>query len=381
MAGRVFRIEEVIPRGATPPRDGAQVFEWTAKHRNIPLRPWSFEVTQRTVRTDYPGADDPTEQVLGPNFEPFTLQGRWDDRYNPQGSLDPNSADDRGLIESGSVEAIRGRLGGYAVQEQARFEKMVRRGNQVRITFEEITILGIITRVRFDYRRSWDIGYEFSVSPHHRAPAGFFSISRSPRTALNSRQLRAEVEATVAEIVAFHDDSPIERLTGTIYTDVDELVDELADGIANIELAITQRQLVSETERDQGLLRLSSLFFSTATTAAAIIEVLRGLDSSEALDFEAGISVLEFDVWSRGIMEYARRTVIAAQRASSEILQRAQPNAMRLYQPQKGESLYSISNRFYQTPHNWRAIARRNNLSSFILTGEELLIIPEVTGR
>lgn len=381
MAGRTFRIEEIIPDGSIPPEGGAQVFEWDAKHKNIPLRPWSFGVVQRTVRTDYPGADDPTEQVLGPNFEEFTLQGRWDDRYNPQGSFDRNNAEDRAIIEGRQVEGARNKVSGYAVTTWKAFEAMVRRGNQVRITFEQVTVLGVITRVNFDYRRAWDIGYEFTVSPHHRAPRGFFAIQRSPRAVLNARQLRGEVSAEVDKIVAFHAAAPQARIVGATYVAVDELVEDLQTGLTSIDKAITQRNLTLEVEPDGGLLKLAALFFNQATTASSIIEVLRGLDSSEALDFEAGVGVLNFDVWSRGIMESCRRTVVFAQRAASELQQRAEPNALRFYQPQKGESLYSVSNRFYRTPHNWRTIARRNNLSSFILTGEELLIIPEVTGR
>jgi hypothetical protein len=381
MAGSTFIIQEVIPEGSIPPQGGAARFEWNARNKNIPTRPWSFGVKQRSVRTDYPGADDPTEQVLGPNYEEFTLRGRWDDRYNPQGSFDPNNAFDRGILNNPSVFAAKFVTSGYAVLEWKKFEAMVRRGNVVRIIFEEVTVQGLITSCEFDYRRSWDIGYSFTMSPHHRQPKGQFALKRSPRTALNSRQLLSEVTAEVDDIVNLHADSPQHRLTGQLFVGVDLLVDSLVTGLTAIDDAIDQRNLTLSTEPDGGLLKLAALFLSQATTAANVIELLRATDSSEGLDFESGIGVLDFDVWSKGLMESARRLVISAQRAASDLSQRATPNAIRLYRPQKGESLYAVSNRFYRTPHNWRTIARRNGLDSFTLTGEELLIIPEVTGR
>lgn len=382
MPGRDFLMEEINSLGGATPATGRfERFVWTAKNRNIPFMPWRFGVTQRTVRTDYPGADDPTEQILGPNFTPFTLQGKWDDRYNPLSRLDPNDEGDRRIINSLDGKEARARLGGYARIEQKRFEDMVRRGNQVRITFENLTIIGIVTDAEFDYRREWDIGYEFTFSPHHRQPGGTFALKRSPRSVLNATQLLNEVSGLVDEVLTLHDTAPQSRLTGTIHEQVEVLLEIYVSSISDIDLSIEKRQLEPELEPNSALLRLAAIFFNLATNSVNLIDVLEADDSSEALDFESGIGQLDFDTWSRGMMDLARRIVIASQRAASELQQRAEPNALALYRPYAGESLYSVSNRFYRTAHNWRAIATRNGLDELILDGTELLVIPEVTGR
>ena len=74
--------------------------------------------------------------------------------------------------------------------------------------------------------------------------------------------------------------------------------------------------------------------------------------------------------------------VVSSERASREMLSRAKPNLIALYSPKAGEHLMKIANKFYANPLNWKRIATRNSLgSSLILTGEELLIIPEAVAR
>jgi hypothetical protein len=390
MAGREFVIQELNTIGGSPPPGGTfERFVWTAKNHNIPFSPWSFGLTQRTVRTDYPGADDPTEQVLGPNYDSFTLQGVWDDRYNAP-ALNPQNAEDRAIINQagnlfggrpGAARKARDKQGGYAIREWRRMEALVRRGNQVRITFEEITIQGLITDLEISYRRSWDIGYAFTFSPHHRQPGGRFALSRSPRSVLNSKQLRNEVSDEVDVALAFHARAPRPRIKGTLYPDVDAQVDAWSANLLVIDDAIEQRNLSLDTEPGGGLLRLAANFFTMATISVTLIDELEALDSAEAMDFEAGVDVLDYDVWARGLQDQARRILVAAERAASELVQRAEPNSLALYQPDAGESLYNVSNRFYGTPHNWRTIASRNGLDSLLLAGTEILIIPEVTQR
>lgn len=376
MPSRDFIIEEIPSIGGAPPPGGAYArFVWTARGRSIPLGAWVFGIQQATVRTDYPGGNDPTEQVLGPRFTPFTLRGRWDDRYNPLAAVPA------AVAQNADGAAARAALGGYAEREWKRFEALVARGNIARITFEGITVQGIITNAEFTYRRSWDIGYQFEFSPHHRQPGGPFAVRRSPRTTLSASQLKRELDEVVQAALAYHSRAPAGRMVDTLFIDADELVTDWLDTVAAISAAISVRQLSLEGEGDNSLLRLAALFFRMSTVAGDILSLLSSTDSSEALDSELGIAALDFDVWSRGLQGEARRMIVVGQRAADELRQRARPNAQVLYRPQAGESLYAVSNRFFHTPHNWRLIARRNDLDSLVLTGDELLVIPEVTGR
>jgi hypothetical protein len=372
MPGSTFLIEELNLLGGAQPPGGFQRFEWSEQRQSIPTRPWSWGVHQRTVRTDYPGADDPTEQVLGPNFTPFTVEGVWDDRYNPiQTGVEFVDGERTGFLDPG----------GYAVDEWRRFEAMVRRGNVVRITFEAVVIQGVITDFEVDYHHGNRIGYRFTFSPHHRQPGGFFAIRRSPRTVLNASQLRDEVSTELAEAFALHERAPSTMLVTSLFLDADALMTTWADDLAMIDTAIEQRRLTPEVEPTAALLRIASLFYGMSTTGQALLALLYQTDADEALTYESGDGALLYNLWARGVMYQARRVALVSRRAASELQQRAEPNAIALYRPQEGEHLYEIANRFYRTKSSWRHIAKRNGLVSFTLEGTELLIIPEVNER
>lgn len=374
MAGATFMITELNTLGGAPPPGGYQKFEWDEAHRSIPEKPWSAGVHQRTKRTDYPGADDPTEQVLGPNFTPFTLRGSWDDRYNSYGVSDE-------IIRTGTPGEIRELSGGYAVQERDRFKEMVRRGNLARISFEQETFVGIITDFDWDYFHRALIGYSFTVSPHHQQPGGYFALKRSPRSVLNVQQLRSEVGAELDEALTVHARAPEHSLVGTIFLDAEAIVGDWTAALTEIDTAIEQRQLTPELEPTASLLRLAQQFYTMGTIGVDVLDLLHATDADEALNYESGGRTILYDYWARGLMYHARRMVVVGRRAAAELQQRAEPNALGLYTPQAGEHLYKISTSFYGTADHWRAIAKRNGLDSYTLTGEELLIIPEVNER
>jgi nucleoid-associated protein YgaU len=85
---------------------------------------------------------------------------------------------------------------------------------------------------------------------------------------------------------------------------------------------------------------------------------------------------LALEAWARGLAYQARVMVNLAWRAAQDLSARVDPDALALYRPKAGESLYSISIRFYQTPNRWRDIYERNRLRTFTLSGLETLVIP-----
>lgn len=329
-------------------------FVWNRRERNIPRQPWTFGIDQRTVRTDYPGADDPTEQVLGCNYTPFTLEGRWSDKFN---------------------------IPGYAVDTWRQFETLVRQGNKVRLQFAEVFVEGLITNAEFDFRRSAEIGYKFTFSPHHRKPGGQFALRRSPRTALNARQLLEEVTAIRTAAAEIHARAPRLFATGTTFVDVEALLDAWDASLATIALTIDQRVVLPNFEPAAGLRRLASLFVELEFDAISLRTMLRDSPSNTGLYYETGVLVLDYDAWTRGLQAAARNMISSANQSASDLATRAAPNAIALYRPAAGEHAYSISTRFYGTPHNYRAILTRNGMAEATFTGDELLVIPEAAGR
>lgn len=355
MAEREFVIEE-LTSGIDGVRDRAGVrFVWNAATQTAPRGSWEMPMTLRTVRTDYPGADRPTEQVLGWSFEPFTLSGEWQDQH------------------AGA---------GFAQKTRTAFEQMFQRGNVVRIRFEKIVIYGLITQYTPTYYNAHRCGYEFTVSPHTRREPTL--DGRRPRMDAPAPKSPAEhhrllLEAT-NQAIALNATAPgfvLEEDWATIVGDY--LAGWLAD-LAVVSNAI-DAVLGPIEQAVEAMSRVAQTFAYVRGSASELVFRLAILRSDTEAAFEGIESSLAFDVWVKNTARLGRQMVLRAGDAERDARRHVKPEAKALYAPHKGESLYGISQRFYGTPHKWRAIASRNGLRSpFALTGTELLAIPREAG-
>ena len=318
------------------------------------MRPWSFGHEVRTVRTDYPGTvNRPTEQVLGANMTDFTLSGKWLDKWNTPG---------------------------YAVEQWKSFERMVNQGMMVRISYRSVWVDGIIKQPTYDYHHEAKIFYSFTVSPHNREPGQ--PLRSSPRTVLNSKQLLEEVVDIRDEIADLHADAPRFFVAGTLWNDVDAIIAEWDSTLETLENIIAQRIVLPELEPGTALRRIAAMFRLVRSNSEDMATLLESVRSDTDLTYAGAIQILSFDVWAKGILWQSKRLLVNAERASRELLSRADPPSIALYSPSENEHLYKISNDFYGHPGNWKRIAARNNLgASMTLTGDELLIIPEAVAR
>jgi hypothetical protein len=164
---------------------------------------------------------------------------------------------------------------------------------------------------------------------------------------------------------------------GTTLEDAEAQLAEMASAVDELGLTLDNRELTPSESPVDGFTRLASQFRNVQGKSYELLLQLGAVRSDATLAVQTAMNVLDFEDWSRS-MRYAARIAMgraaAGDRACSS---RAQPDAMRLYRPQQGESLYAISRKFYGTPHAWRLIYDRNALSSVTLTGDEILIIPE----
>lgn len=359
MAAGTFVIQEKPELGGFTPRSGAVRFEWDSDHRSSPVQPWSGGVHQRTARVDYPGADNPTEQVLGPNFKPFSLSGRWQDKYNGGSPTEPGEI-------------------GFATKTFNAFLAMVRRGNIVEISFKSLNFIGLITDFDWDYRREYDIGYTFTVSPHRRPDADELAKPPSPTVTRDAKTLSKKIEERIkTDMAAIAENKPANQIAGEASPLTTAQYEDMVAASDEFQTIVNQRVLETDSDADLSVRRAIASSDLLIGRAALQLAGLSDLGSDTSLMYQTPLGVLNLEVWARGTSAGARLTVFDSYEARRQLDEQADPNALALYQPFKNESLYSISNRFYGTPHNWRLIKQRNRLVSSNMTGAELLVIPE----
>jgi len=351
----VWTITE-LPRGeaATP----GETFVWSAATtpptangggRAAPRAPWTFGGTQRTKRTDYTGARTPSVQVLGPSKKPQTLEGTFDDRYN---------------------------FPGYAKAEQRRLEDMIDRGNLCRVSFQGQAFVGIFTEQTYPYRRDWQIGYSIVFDVHARAED--YDISdRSPELELSPVVTFNAVDLATSAALSFHDTAPRPHLAGDTIPNTEANLAQLVSDVDQLGRTLDNREITPPESPVDGYTRLATQFRTVQGSAYALLLQLGAVRSDTELVVQTPLAVLGFETWSRSLRYAARITLGRAAAGERSCAARATPDAQRLYRPSQGESLYAIARKFYGAPHAWRAIFDRNHLTSVILTGREILVIPE----
>lgn len=360
MAVGLFTIQELrITSGAAVP-DGER-FEWTSDRRPpngarggaraTPRGPWAIGLEQRMVRTDYPGSRTPSTQSLGTVWKPFTLSGRWDDRYN---------------------------FAGYAMAEWQRMIGVVDRSHLCRIQFQQVVFDGQIKNLEVEYTRSWDIRYSFTVEPH-QTPS-LFDPDRSPETVLTPAQTFDDLDLAIQVALEEDKGAPRPLLVGTTAVDNEANLAAMASSRDSLGATLDGRELLPPEKPTDAFTRLATQFRQVRADAFNTLIDIAEIRSDTELAAQTVMGVLDFETWSRGIRFSTRLAMGSALRGDQTSSRLAEPDATRLYRPQAGEHLYAIADRFYGTWQAWRMIADRNALSVFEMTGLELLIIPERAG-
>lgn len=362
-ADKAFTITELRRVGSGAGTSGlvptGVKFVWTASTHSIPTPAWSFGVEQRTARDDYPGAEEPVEQVLGWNYAPFTLSGVWDDRYGGED---------------------------FALSTWQEFELLIKRGNPVRLDFEQVSITGLIKGCEFTYKRRDLIGYKFTFSPHQRIeketvlaePAGGFRATMDPRTV--AKLARAKLEALQAA-QALATAANLSVVQGALadadmFRDLTADLDSISAAIGSVE-NIVNEQIFKFESAANAFLRATQILASVKTTCATALTRIRAVGATTALGVQTATALLDFDTWNRGLGAQLREMIVTADDSQKQLNARSQPAVRNLHRARANESLYTISNHYYGTPHRWREISERNGLTALVLDGGELLVIPD----
>lgn len=313
--------------------------------RAAPVGPWDMTGKLHTVRTDYPGARIPSEQVLYAAHEPFTWTGRWDDRYN---------------------------YAGYAKAEKQRFEEMCRRGNPVKFEYQVYAYWGIITNWKFSFRRRWDIGYTFTVSVH--SIDGENKLDRSPVVQQQPEQALDDIDILAAATAKAHSEKPAWATSTPLVSNVSQALGKVSERINAVANALSTSQGVLKPISDAKNLALQ--FRALQGECSNVVLQLVTARSDLDMGVRTAKAVLDFEAWSRNTKNLMRLTMGRSKAAADDMDRRDIPSTKAIYRPRKGESLYAISRKAYGTPNAWHTIMRANHLTTLVMAGTETLTIP-----
>ena len=354
-AKRVFSIVEVQKQNGQLVETSNR-FDWDASSRSAPRGSVSFPMRQRIKRVDYPEGKEPTMQMLGFVFDNATINGVWDDRYAGRN---------------------------FAMGQWQRFEALMQRGTLVRVSFEDIRLFAAVERFEPTYFHRARIGYEIELAPIRREVTATV-ITSSLETAPQHRETpQTHNDRARKNVVAMRTLNLGMNPLRTASNFMNEIANDVAGLFAYVEeiQGVLDQQFFSPaTNTVQTFARLAHSFRIMQNTGLELLRKLGTLKAQTFLAVKTAASVLDFERWVRGMRLYAHLLILDAGRAALQMDRQVAAPAKAVYRPRAGESLYAVSTKFYNTPHNWRAIAERNNLQTFELQGHEFLIIPNLPG-
>lgn len=345
----VFIIQEIGAGPATAPAGtfGGEQFVWTADNQAAPEDGWKMPRSQRVVVQHYPGSQRAVHQKLGPRHGTHRMSGMWADRHMGEGVAEATAL---------------------------RFADMVDRGNDVRISCGAWVFVGTIEDYTPDFRDDAEYGYEFTFIPRYQRPgegpsASAVRASLPGAALLTPTQLGDLASAYVDSMHDLQDGVASFMLTGTLHADVSSSLELIESARGNV---------TAQVRAGSGLSAQASVAHaSLGAAASAHLDVTFALNSGEAVGWDDGSHLLDFEAWRRMSDASAILLVYQSAIAERELRRRSQPNAVRVERPFAGEDIRAFSARHGA---DWRQVALRNDVAGMTLDGTVALVIPERGG-
>lgn len=346
--------------GATSLQPTGVEFRFAKENFSAPRGPQTFGVELRTARQDLPGSEEPVEQVLGWHYTPFTVTGVWDDRYAGKG---------------------------FAEQTRNDFQDMVKRGNMIKYQFEQVCVFGLIKNFSTNYKRQDMQGYSFTISPHFRLEGETVRVDANPdrkvvqdpkTSVLKARAALDALHAAQALATAAANSRVQSLLNNGIFSTLNDAIDTVETHVTNAENIVNNEILKPGQDAANALNRGAQAMASVKTACSVILSTTRSIAASTLMSVSSISETLKLETWGRGVASFTRDLVVQAEQSRLDFIYRAQPKPARLHRVRQGESLYQISNTYYGTPHHWRDILNANHLSTIVLSGGELLVVPNL---
>lgn len=321
--------------------------------RMKPHRQVRFKGGQRVKTRFYPGNPNATQQAMGPTIAPFTLSGRWSDRYLGNGVA-------RQLMDividlcdrAASVEITFGPgLGGDTAAPV--------------VTGTPIVFVGLITDHEFQVPRVQDIGWQLEFSPRSRgrpaAPVVAATSILAPREGFTA------TGAALAEAAATwtaYKDGPLVKPFGLPQAVRDAMdlafdkVDVAQDGLDRASVSIAE---VTNVPLHDARLLVGACTDAIGALGAGAAQVRSlGLLAFEVRDSARDL-VRMLSGQLEALLSFARAAETAADTANG-VLETAAPDVLAEVRAPAGTDLRDLAFRFYGDPRLWEAIARANGI-------------------
>lgn len=358
--------------------------------RAMPYRGVGWEGEQKTKKTNYPGNPVATLQILGPIELPTTMDGMWKDRFI-RGSIlvgDGNGPDDGDLIDT-AEKAVRF------------FEDLARAGRLLRVQWMGVVRTGILRRFLATFDRitdtKWECEWEWISRNDDAAPRAAEVPEVSSDSLLDLLNKIEDILTLAPDLAAAFTASILDTIEAIrekcslvvgLLRVVETVVGLPAAVMGALKAAVGE--LVREVQElvrrcsDRASASAAAVELAGATVTAAVPGTIGltlgpgGVSTEAAVKPSSSVAqTAAFGAYTRNLSASADALGFAAQRALQATVDRQQPPTVQRVVVGEGETLYTLSVRFFGTPDFATFLAATNGLqTAAVPAGFELRIPP-----
>lgn len=344
--------------------------------RALPYRPLTFEGSMRAEFTWYPGNPVATVQMLGSQEGSTSINGMWKDRFLK------SMTDPIGPIPALPVQGRQGSAyyDGNLLIDVYDLVRIVdsfrRRGQLLKVTWDEFVRHGIMTKFRHSWLRREDVEWEMD----------FQWISQGDPIIPVAFALDLDILGMVNQIAGLVNDlvSVVQAgfaLVNSMVNAINTIIDTITQAVAS--LMDIAKQAVKALLSPLEVARAVKAGFQTLAGQGR--ELARVVDSLPAkaiqLSHEAGlISQAQAEKASKWVSDVK----ISARRLVSEVIlhkDKIDANQDKQSQPKivtarENQNLRDLTTRYYGTPHEWKRVRQYNRASGSKLRSGRRVYLP-----
>ena len=345
--------------------------------RALPYRPFSLKTSQRAELTWLPGSPQASVTMLGAQDEGTTITGMWKDKYLGN-EIDVQVQSAIGTTPNVTFPMVMNGTTIQTAREAERlFDSIVREGQMLEVTWDEMTRHGIMRTFSRDWMNTRDLGFEIRFDWTSRGEVLPPSVLTQDSGLTDTASVLQKQNTEMIENA--QPSFPITRLFGQA---LGVALTATTAAVSDIQAAVAGVQSTAVAPQEATRRATAACTGLIEQTDAVIDEI----QAQPLFAIDVGLPLASMSLgrrmrayaYGRTVVDNARQMRRTAVARRAVMLGAMTNQLLGVYQCREGEDLRDVSRRYYSTPFEWRRLFLYNNLTDTALSAGQVLMIPKI---
>lgn len=334
----------------------------------LPKKPLRLAVKQRAKTKWNPGSPMATQQPLGPELPPTTVNGHWEERYIADLTIDWATLDGAPIKTLQELHDL--------------FEDICRKGQTVEVGWQAQARRGLLTEFVPEWRRADELDWSMTFTWYGLAetvPGMVGSVQIDTGTLATDwtdelRDLIAKAKAPFDTIQEYADavDRQVRKVT-TAISEIAAAAESMVDAVTSPLATLRSVMGIMDTVRQEARTLKETV---EATLSERIMSPLLPASIATGATVDEPRRV-KMELWRRTLSDKARTLSAKAVMDSAEMERQLKPLTVAVFKAGAETDYRDVSLKYYETADDWRALALFNGHSTPNPPEGDLVVVPQ----